>query len=415
MVDEVRNKRGGDGMEIAEPDDLRYGGLHFGNGADPFLHILQGFFRIAEFLRGKKQRLHVDSSAMSGAEEPFILLCNHQSFYDFYYVKKLFNGKSPSYVVNRHYISAPIAKTLARKSGFIPKKLFNADAVTARGIMRTIKNGYPVVIFPEGRLCLDGRTNPVVEPGGALYKKLGVDIVIAGIRGAYFANPKWRKRFYKSDVYVEAKRLIKKEEAAEMTADELDAIIEEELFRDESVNPVNVYDRKDLAEGLENLLYRCADCGALYTTETRGAELYCTHCGASHLLDGNCRFDRGVLSISRYYDRIKELERPELASIDLKAEVRTTIFSQNGRYRRREKGECELTASGFSYRSASTSFEIPIGVLPALPFSCGEEFEAYHNDELYYFYPVENRRQVVRWALAVDMLWEENNGKADKP
>lgn len=44
--------------------------------------------------------------------------------------------------------------------------------------------------------------------------------------------------------------------------------------------------------------------------------------------------------------------------------------------------------------------------MPALAFSCGTEFEVYHNGNLYYFYPMENPQQTARWALLVDMFAE---------
>ena len=47
--------------------------------------------------------------------------------------------------------------------------------------------------------------------------------------------------------------------------------------------------------------------------------------------------------------------------------------------------------------------------LPALAFSCGEEFELYHENELHYFYPLEESKQVARWALAVDLMAERRN------
>ncbi|MCR4607468.1 MAG: hypothetical protein K5771_07070, partial [Oscillospiraceae bacterium] len=60
----------------------------------------------------------------------------------------------------------------------------------------------------------------------------------------------------------------------------------------------------------------------------------------------------------------------------------------------------------FSYCSDNTAFSIPTGKLPALAFSCGKEFELYHEGELYYFYPTENRQQVARWALLTDLMAE---------
>ena len=76
------------------------------------------------------------------------------------------------------------------------------------GMLRTLRKGYPVVVFPEGRLSPDGRQNPIVENAAALYKRSKVPLVLVNIQGAYFANPKWRKRFLKSDIYVSVRRVI---------------------------------------------------------------------------------------------------------------------------------------------------------------------------------------------------------------
>ena len=76
---------------------------------------------------------------------------------------------------------------------------------------------------------------------------------------------------------------------------------------------------------------------------------------------------------------------------------------------RMEEGECSLTEEAFSYRSDKTAFSIPTENLPGLAFSCGLEFELYHEGELHYFYPVEDPNQVARWALMVDLMAERRN------
>ena len=70
------------------------------------------------------------------------------------------------------------------------------------------------------------------------------------------------------------------------------------------------------------------------------------------------------------------------------------------------EGVCTLTREAFSFRSENEDLSVPIAQLPALPFSCDEEFETYFHENLYYFYPTKNRRQVARWALIVDLLHE---------
>lgn len=373
------------------------------NDGTPDSIIYAAFFRFADAVLKRKQRLHVDDAETRERKGPFVALSNHESFYDFYYIKHLFPNAHPAFVVNRHYISLPVVKTLAKKAGFIPKRLFFTDPATPLGIMRTLRAGFPVVIFPEGRLSVSGQNYPILDRGAAFYRRLKVDLVLCRISGAYLCNPKWRKRFFRGDISVSAARVITKEEAAAMTDAELDALISETLAYDDSASERG-FRQRGKAKGLSNILYRCADCGALYSTEDRGCTLTCRACGKAHTLDEHYRFENG-LTIAAYYERIRALERETLLAEPLTAPVKATVFPEKGR-RRHETGVCTLDRNGFAFRSDKTSFTVPFDALPALPFSCNTEFETYHNNDLYYFYPTENPRQVARWALLVDLMKE---------
>ncbi len=376
------------------------------NDGTPDSIIYAAFFRFADLVLKRKQRLTVDADALRERKAPFIVLSNHESFYDFYYIKQLFPDRNPAYVVNRHYISFPVVKTLARKAGFIPKRLFSPDRATPLGILRAIRAGYPVVIFPEGRLSVSGRNYPILDRGAAFYRRLGVDIVLCRISGAYLCNPKWRKRFYRGDVSVSVARVISKDEAAAMTDEQLDALIAETLAYDDAASE-KPFPQKDRAKGLENILYRCPDCGALYTTEGKGNTLACSACGKVHTLDEHYRFENGE-TIADFYAKIADAERETLLRTPLTAQVKVTIFPEKGK-KHREKGVCTLDENGFSYRSETASFTIPFTQLSALPFSCGTEFETYSDNKLYYFYPIETPRQAARWALLVDLQKETHD------
>mgnify|MGYP002625439102 CR=1 FL=1 len=184
------------------------------------------------------------------------------------------------------------------------------------------------------------------------------------------------------------------------------------LRADESGEPINTYKQKNKAKGLETILYRCIDCGALYTTEGVKNELKCTACGRAHRLNERYLFEDEPFSIGAYYAKIKEIEKAELDDLHLETDVDTVIFRDKGRYKTKEKGHCTLTKDGFSYRSDSTEYTVGFDALPALPFSVNAEFETYINGDQYYFYPTENRRQVVRWALTVDLIREMRDGEA---
>ena len=379
------------------------------NDGTPDSAVYSAFFALAGLLLKRRQRLHVDNTALRGVKPPFIVLCNHESFYDFYYVKQIFENVNPAYVVNRHYISMPVVRTLARKAGFIPKRLFNKDVVTPVKVMRAVGAGYPVVIFPEGRLSLTGAAYPIVEKGASFYRRLSVPLAFVRISGAYSAKPKWRRAFYPSDISVRVERVIGADEVKAMDEGALDGLIASALSYDESERPTNAYRQKDRAKGLENALYRCIDCGALYATRGVKNALSCNACGAAWHLDERYRFAEAPYTIEAYYRRICGLERAALKDLRLETPVRTVIFHDKGRYRTHDRGICTLTNAGFSYRSERESFVIGFESLSALPFSCGEEFEVYHNDDLYYFYPTAERAQITRWALLVDLMKEKRD------
>ena len=377
------------------------------NDGTPDSPVYVALFKVVGLLCRRRANVKIDDNLLAGHDGPYLFLSNHESFWDFYYISRLIRDRKPAYVLNRFYFQNPILGWIGRKTGMIPKRLFTTDFETPVRIMRTLRKGYSVVVFPEGRLSVDGRQNSIVENSASFFKRLGVDVVLGSIRGAYFAGPKWRKKSYPSEVRVRAERILTPAEMKAMSDDELQSLIAEALAFDESKEPQTSFPQKDKAVGLENLLYRCADCGALYSTEGAGNDLVCRACGRVHSLDDRYRFTDEIGTIGAYYDKIKEMERAELDGLHLETPVKAVMFREKRPRKVPSEGVCTLTREAFSFRSENEDLSVPIAQLAALPFSCDEEFETYFHENLYYFYPTENRRQVARWALIVDLLHEK--------
>lgn len=355
---------------------------------------------------GRGPRPVVQDEKLRQADVPYVMLSNHESFFDFYYLQRVSHPKRPSFLVSDFYCTRPVLKTFAKHAGIISKKIFAPDMSAPLRIMRMLKKGYPIVIFPEGRLSPDGRSNPIVEEGAAFYKRLNADLVLTKLRGSYYAYPKWRGKRFRAPVSITVEKVIKKDALRAMSDEALNRKIAETLYGDASREMLCEYPQKDKARGLGTLLYRCCDCGALYTTVGRGNEITCTACGRRHTLDNKYRFTDAPFTIPGWYDRIRDMEREELDGLKLEAAVRTHIYGAPGKKDRDEKGVCTLTPEAFTYRSEQTAFSIPTENLPGLAFSCASEFELYHEGELHYFYPEEHPQQAARWALAVDLLTE---------
>ena len=352
---------------------------------------------------GKKKPV-INDELISKADMPYLVLYNHESYKDFYYLYNISHPQTPTCVLDVKHFSNPFQKLFFKHCGFIPKKSFTDDPECLSSIEKFLKDGYPVMYYPEGRLSPDGRTNPIIEKNGEYFKKLGVDIVLVKLEGGYYAKPKWRGRSFSSSVNVTVTRVLKSAELADMSPEEIDRIISEELYNDESVINKPKYRQPDKASGLESILYRCADCGALYKTKGRGNELKCNACGAVHTFDNTYHFTGSIKSIPEYYDRIRNMEEKELDSLNMTVPVTMKVFNEKGKVCKKEVGTATLDKEHFNFKSASSEFSIPTKDLAAIKFTCKNRFELYHEDKRCCFYPKENKTQVARWALIIDIL-----------
>ena len=385
-----------------------------GNDGTPDSMMYAVIFLVVRLWLGRRERVEFDDAPLRDLEPPYILLANHESFEDFYYIYQMEHPRNPTFLVNEYYCTRPVLKTMAKGGGILSKKLFTPDMAAPLGILRAVRKGYPVVIFPEGRLSPDGRSNPIVESGAALYRRLKVPLVFVRIDGAYYAHPKWRRKTFRSDIRLSVRRVVTPEELAEMTDAQADELIRTELYNDAAEHTTGRYPQRRKAAGLDALLYRCADCGALYRTEGIGNELVCHACGSRHALGEDYRFTDAPGTIGAYYDAIRRMEERELDTLSLHTAVRTKIFGRNGGPVRWETGECSLDTREFRYCSGAREYTVPVEDLPALAFSCGEEFELYLDNELHYFYPETEPRQAARWALAVDLMAERRRAAAQE-
>ena len=297
---------------------------------------------------------------------------------------------------------------MMKKSGHISKKIFYPDVKCLKGIIRTIKRGRPVVIMPEARLSTDGGPSFVNENIAGLCKKLGVPVVIVEIRNNYFIAPKWRKKIFRGVCEAEVKRIISPDELKELDGKELIRIIRENLSYNEFSRTVSKFRSKNKAKGLEHILYLCPHCKTLYSNRSKGNTLSCAHCGKQYVIDRDYRFtDQNIKTIYDYYAKIKHIEKETLHETSLDIPVDVKIFKDQVKEHREEKGVFHLDDKKVYFRSdiSDLNFEYTIDLLEGIAYSVNEEFELYHNDELYYFYPPKGERTVcTRVALLFEML-----------
>lgn len=223
-----------------------------------------------------------------GAESPFLLLANHVTELDFFLVGAVF--KQPLvFVIGDTLLRAPVLGWLLKALfGAIGKDKGIADAGTAMGILRRLRAGQNVCLFPEGNTCFGGRTGPFPEATGNLARAVGATLVTYRISGAHLALPRWGKSIRRGRVTGEIVGKYSPEMLKNMSPVEVNALIARDLqvdaYADQDKSPV-AYRGKRLAQGLEHALYWCPACQEVGQITSRDDAVTCRACGLRAVYD----------------------------------------------------------------------------------------------------------------------------------
>ena len=223
-----------------------------------------------------------------GKKEPCLILMNHSSFIDLKIASKLFFNR-PYHIVST--MDGFVGKNwLMRQIGCIPTRKFVSDVALMRDIHRALhETKTSVLLFPEAGYSLDGKTTVLPKNLGGFIKKLGVPIVSVITDGAFLHQPLYNNlRMRKNHVTAHMQCLLTKEEVAEMSATQIDELLDTlfsfDNFKNQYLNSVKI-DDKHRAEGLHRILYRCPACQTEGKMLGEGITLTCQHCGKVYTMD----------------------------------------------------------------------------------------------------------------------------------
>lgn len=314
--------------------------------------------------------LRLDRSGVRDVRGPVLLLCNHESNYDFLLCAMGFPQLRFNYMVTTYFFhSRALARTL-RLMGCIPKKQFIPDPGAIKGVFEVVRGGGSVCIFPEGQVCYSGAMNDVDLSVAKLAKKLGITVAVASVRGNYMAFPKWAcGRKYPSRTEWSAKVLFTPEQLAAATTEEVGAAILGALSYDEfEWQRARMYRsrRPRSTEGLEIVLYRCPACGGEPAMRSDGGRrLVCEKCGYEVTLNDACFFERD--GGAPVFDSISAWFRSEQAAVAAAIEAGGLPFSSpcslhktvDGRQGYTRCGEGTMTLDGDGIRFSGTKDGAP--------------------------------------------------------
>lgn len=375
---------------------------------------------VSRFIFDRKIKLNLKNN-VGKIKGPAIVLCNHGSFTDFVYVARVLRRERPHIVAARLYFYHKFLSKLLLRLGCIPKSMFVTDLENVKVCVKVLTAGKVLAILPEARLSTVGKFEGIQAGTYGFIKKFGCDVYNLHFNGAYLTNPKWGDKIRRGGVIEgELNKLLSGAEIKSMDIDELKRRIDDAVRYDEFAwlesRPNIRYKSKTLAEGLENILYTCPECGAHSCLVTDKRTVKCEKCSFNAEIDDRYGFidQKPFKNFAAWYawqvDKTREeiLSNPDFC-LQSKVTLKHSSKTGNKLTRIAGEGECVLDKNGLVYKGTEDGVYIekffPLSAIYRLLFGAGEDFEIYEGKEIWYFLP-ENRRSCVTWYVVSGLLKE---------
>ncbi len=394
------------------------------------LRIVRPILWLISFLGKWVHRGKIRKVGMEGVKSPYVLLCNHNSPYDYLIMTAAIAPHAGIYPAAPNVFLG--GESLLRNLGCIPKRKYVKDISLIRTAHKVVQAGDMMCIFVEARHSLCGKTEVIADSIGQMVKRLGVPVVTLRMSGHHITNPFWNVASYRMGFPVEATmtQIYTPEQLKEASADEINAKIKEYLYNDDfryqSENRLKLKYKKR-AEGLHNALYHCPNCGAQHQMDSKGAKVFCNACGKSWTLNyyGELEADSGETEFkfpTDWYDWEREQVKKEVedGSYYFESEVVVNDLPNAKGFVRLGKGKFVHDMDGYKLQGVrdydGEPFEM---IIPAAgQFACHVEFKYKYGgyrdcivlntiDDTWYVYPDSKEFSGTKISLATEEIFNK--------
>ena len=238
--------------------------------------ILRPFIAVYLFIKFRYRK-----EMAADLPENYIVVANHLTNWDSLFVATAFK-KQMYFVASEHLARLWFFKIVDSLLHPIIRRKGTKAVSTVKEVIKICRKGGNVAIFAEGDRAWDGITCPIMPATGKMIKSAKCGLVTYRIEGAYFLNPRWSLSVRKGFVTGKMGKVYTKEEVAAMSPEEINEVLFRDLYEDAYIaqekNPQKYVGPK-MAEGLENLLFYCPECGKMDTFLSHEDTVTCENCG----------------------------------------------------------------------------------------------------------------------------------------
>jgi 1-acyl-sn-glycerol-3-phosphate acyltransferase/DNA-directed RNA polymerase subunit RPC12/RpoP len=394
-----------------------------------YLQVLAWALSIPEtFIRGVK----IEKINMDKVKGPYVLLCNHNSFFDFKVATRAFFPRRANYVVA---VDGFINREgLMRNVGCLGKRKFVADPAIVKQLKHTLEvNKSIAVIYPEARYSLIGTTAILPDSLGKLIKMFKFPVVTLISHGHHLHEPVWNLIKRKVPVKSVMTYLFTKDDLEKLSLEEINEKLRKAFYYNDHEYQLknNIKIKGDnRAKNLHKVLYRCPHCLSDNTMNSENNYLFCENCHHKYYVDenyklsevnGETKFD----FIPNWFEWQREEVKKEIESgkYDVAIEVDIDSLPNSTGYYRLGKGLLKHNELGFilSANFQGEDFKLHKPVLSNYGvhiefeyFGKGDCLSFSTNNDTYYLYPIDKKYPITKFHFAVEELYKKANEKSTR-
>jgi 1-acyl-sn-glycerol-3-phosphate acyltransferase len=159
------------------------------------------FYNLAKLLARMIFSMRVIDPERMVESGPLLIAVNHSSFFD-PPLAGICSRRGVFYLARKTLLKWPFFGPLFPAMNVIPVERDGNDMSALREVIKKVKEGNAVLLFPEGTRSLDGDLQPARAGIGLVIAKTGAPVLPMRIFGAYEAFPKNARRFQLSQISV---------------------------------------------------------------------------------------------------------------------------------------------------------------------------------------------------------------------
>lgn len=353
---------------------------------------------------------------------PFIILANHNSFYDFKVLTRAIFPRKGSYVVA---LDGFIGREgIMRMAGCIGKRKFTNDIQLIRQAKHYLEEDQIFVLYPEARYSLCGVDTTLPPSLGKFLKLMKLPVVTLLSQGHHVDEPVWHKKaphFLPTE--ADLKPLFSAADVKSLPADELQAKAVEALAFDDWAwlkDRGHRLKAPDRAEGLHHVLYRCPDCHQEGKMHSEGTDLFCRVCDSRWQMgeNGQLQKDGELIHPPTWYLNQKEAVRAEILRGDYHLDCEVVIDSLPNSQGFVPLGQGRLVHDQDGLHLYGEHVGQPFEVHKSVPslYSIHVELDYLDKklncidistlDDTYFVYPTDPTHSVIKIQFAVECMYE---------